>query len=42
MYHVPLVLYCIYEGSDELGENWNGEDGSEILGRGKRVEIDWF
>ena len=27
--------------SDEGSENRDGEEGSEILGGGKRVEIDW-
>ena len=39
MYHVPLALHCIYGCSDEGGENEDGEEGSEISGVGKRVEI---
>ena len=41
MYHVPLAPQCIYERSDEGGENGDGEEGSEISGGGKRVEIAW-
>ena len=33
-----LGSLCIYECSDE-GENGNGEEGSEISGGGKRMEI---
>ena len=35
-----LALQCIY-GCSEEGENRDGEEGSEILGGGKRVEITW-
>ena len=35
----PLAFQCIYGPSDEGGENGDGEEGSEISGRGKRVEI---
>ena len=35
MYHVPLVFQ--YEG----GEKGDGEEGSEISGGGKRVDIAW-
>ena len=38
MYDVPLPLQCIYEWSDEGGVSGDEEEGSEILGRGKRVE----
>ena len=41
MYHVPLALQCIYGDSDEGGENGNGEEGNEISGGRKRVEIAW-
>ena len=41
MYHIPLDLQCIYGRSDEGGENGDGEEGSEILEGGKRVEIAW-
>ena len=34
--HVPLALQCVYGSSDETGKNG---DGSEISGKGKRVEI---
>ena len=40
MYHIPLALQCIY-GCSEGGENGDGEEGSEISGGGKRVEIAW-
>ena len=36
MYHFPLAHQCIYGRSDE-GENGNGEEGSEISGRGWRL-----
>ena len=39
MYHVPLALQCIYERSDEGGENGDGEEWHEISGGGKRMEI---
>ena len=29
MYHVPLVLQCIYGCSEEGGENGDGEEGRE-------------
>ena len=29
MHHVPLVVQCIYELSDEGGENGDGEEGSD-------------
>ena len=39
--YVPLDLQCIYGCSDDGGENRDGEDGNEISGRGKRVDITW-
>ena len=39
VYHVPLILSCIYGRSDEGGENLDGVEESEISRRGKRVEI---
>ena len=30
VYHVPLVLQCVYERSDEGLGNWDGKEGSEI------------
>ena len=39
MYHIPLTLQCIYGSSDEGGENGDEEEGSEISGGGKKVEI---
>ena len=41
MYHVPLALQCLCGCSDEGGENGDREEGSEIPGRGKRVEFAW-
>ena len=41
MYHVPLALQCIYECSDEGGENGDGKEGSEISGGRERVETAW-
>ena len=41
MYDVPLALQSIYGRSDEGGENLDGEEESEILEGGKRVEIAW-
>ena len=41
MYHVPLTLQCLYGRSDEGGENGDGEEKSEISGKGKRGEIAW-
>ena len=35
-----MVLQCIYGHSDG-GENGDGEEGSEISRRGKRVKISW-
>ena len=40
MYHVPLAFLCIYGHSNGV-ENGDGEEGSEILRGGKRVEIAW-
>ena len=39
MYHVPLALQCIYESSDEGGEDGDRKEGIEIPGEGERVEI---
>ena len=41
MYHVPLVLQCIYGHSDERGKNVDREEGSEISGGGKILGIAW-
>ena len=41
MYHVPLVVQYIYGWSDEVGEDGDGKEGSEISGGCKRVEIAW-
>ena len=41
MYHVPLDLQYIYGRSDEVGENGDGEEESEISGGEKRVETAW-
>ena len=35
MYYVILALQCVYGYSDKRSENGDGEDGSEISGRGK-------
>ena len=43
LYHVLLVVQCVYGCSDERGgENRDEEeDWSEIYGRGERMEITW-
>ena len=41
VYYVPLALQCIYGCSDKGSENGDGEEGSEISGGGKKVEITW-
>ena len=41
LYHVLIAFQCVYGRSIEKGENWDGEDGSEISGGGERVEITW-
>ena len=41
VYHIPLAFQCIYEYSDERGGNGDLEEGREISGGGKRVEIAW-
>ena len=38
MYHVPLVLECIYGRSDGV-KNKDGKEGSETPGGRERVEI---
>ena len=36
------TLYqCIYESSDERGENIDGMEGNEICGGGERMEMTW-
>ena len=37
MHHVPLTLQCIYGCSDDR----DGKKGSEIPGRGEKVEVTW-
>ena len=39
MYDVPLAFQCIYGRSYGGGENGNREEGREISGEGKRIEI---
>ena len=41
MYHVPLVVQCLYGWSDEGGVDGDGKEGSEIPGRRERGEIAW-
>ena len=41
MYHVPLALQCIYDWSDEGGEDRDGKEGVRFLERWERVEIAW-
>ena len=41
MYHIPLAVQCIYECSDERGENGVGKEGSVIPGGWEREEIAW-
>ena len=38
MYHVTLAIQCIY-GRRYIGENEDEKEGSEIPGRGERVEV---
>ena len=42
VYHVPLDFQCIYGCSNERGENGDEEEGNEMSGEGKRVEIVWY
>ena len=39
VYHVPLALQHVYGCSDEIGENGDEEDGSEISEGRKKVKI---
>ena len=39
MYHVSLAIQCIYEWSDEVGEDGDAKEGSELSGGWERVEI---
>ena len=39
VYYIHLALQYIYGSSDEGGENGDEEEGSEISGGGKKVEI---
>ena len=39
MYYVPLAFQCLNRYKDEGDENGDGEEGSEVSGRGERVEI---
>ena len=39
VYHVPLAVHCIYDCSDEGGEDGDGKEGSEIPGGWERVEL---
>ena len=32
MYHVPLAVQCIYGWSDEVGEDEDEKEGSELPG----------
>ena len=41
MYHIALIFQCIYGWSDEVGEDGNGKEGSEITEGWERVEIAW-
>ena len=41
VYHVPLAFQCICECSDKGGENWDGQEGSEISVGEERVDIAW-
>ena len=41
MYYVPLAIQIMYGYSDELGEDGDGKEGSEIPGGWERVEIAW-
>ena len=39
LYHVPLILQCVYGCNNERGRNGDREDRSEISGGGERVKI---
>ena len=41
MYQVSLAVQCIYEWSDELGEDRDRKEGSELHGRWGGVKIAW-
>ena len=41
MYDVPLAFQCIYGCSDEVGEDEDGRDRSEVNGEEERVKINW-
>ena len=41
MYHVPLAAQCIYGWSDEVGQDRDGKEGSELDRGWERVEIGW-
>ena len=42
MYHFPLALQCIYERSNEGGENGDGEEGREWSRLASCMQITWF
>ena len=41
VYQVPLAVQCIYGRSDEVDEDVDGKEGSELPGGLGRVEIAW-
>ena len=49
MHDVPIASQCIYEGSDERGENRDGKEGSKMSGGGESrdylvccMQMAWF
>ena len=40
-YHSSLAVQCIYGRSDEVGEDGDGKERSQIPGGWKRMEIAW-
>ena len=39
MYHISLTVQCIFEWSDEGGEDGDEKEGSELSGGWERVKI---
>ena len=41
VYHIPLVVQCIYGWSDEGREDGDGKEGSELHGGWEKVKNAW-
>ena len=41
MYHVSLVVQCVYGWSDKGGEAEGGKEGRELSGGWEKVETAW-